>query len=372
MLTSALAAVERREAERAQQAAQRRRAAQERSHAEPPAASTPPKAPEKAPKRRETIGKARGRIVDVSAIQPKQTDASSASKHPHSKEMPSSITEGSAQDTLPDSTMDALRRRNMELEAELHRWRRQAQLPSLRAPPLGGDACGGAPAVPSAAAAVAAAPPSQVVTGTAAACSSCRAVQRQAHELVSQLMRAQAEKDTLLNEVHDLKSKLLWREAEAPLAATSAAPRPEASEEHQAQGCFVSVFDIVGSLSAGCTALEARLVAAATCLDRLHAEAGQVSRPGQPPGAGLTHRLLKEHIEAVRAVAEALRCIGARRFDGLRGDVLSRTATAADVVPYTALLSYECERVMHLRAFLPTFAQLAVATEHIEKQLRLQ
>lgn len=46
-----------------------------------------------------------------------------------------------------------------------------------------------------------------------------------------------------------------------------------------------------------------------------------------------------------------------------------RCATAADADTLTNYLSFEVERCQHLRAFIPTFAQLAVATEHLAMRL---
>ncbi|KAK7199815.1 hypothetical protein NESM_000028600 [Novymonas esmeraldas] len=138
---------------------------------------------------------------------------------------------------------------------------------------------------------------------------------------------------------------------------------------------------VAAALLAGCASLDAQLACAQMVLsERVRHSTATDTHGGAPlydPVSRLSTHMLDEHQEAVAALARSLRHIAdkpATRPAAVAGQAVAslstlppipRCATAADADTLTNHLSFEAERCRHLRAFLPTFAQLAVATEHL-------
>lgn len=81
--------------------------------------------------------------------------------------------------------------------------------------------------------------------------------------------------------------------------------------------------------------------------------------------ASSSNALVGQHAHALTSLKHAIEEILQRRCTLSQGGIPS-TATAADCDALSHFLTFEVERLTHLRAFLPTFAQLAVAVEHIK------
>ncbi|TPP47227.1 hypothetical protein CGC20_34410 [Leishmania donovani] len=151
---------------------------------------------------------------------------------------------------------------------------------------------------------------------------------------------------------------------------------------------------VAASLLAGCASLDAQLACAQRALLRRLRGGASASAPASSelldPLSQLSPVILQEHKEAVAALADSLRQIAekpASRVAATRSAAfpassrdasattrtllppVPRCATAADADTLTNYLSFEVERCQHLRAFIPTFAQLAVATEHLAMRL---
>ncbi|TPP43732.1 hypothetical protein CGC21_20655 [Leishmania donovani] len=151
---------------------------------------------------------------------------------------------------------------------------------------------------------------------------------------------------------------------------------------------------VAASLLAGCASLDAQLACSQRALLRRLRGGASASAPASSelldPLSQLSPVILQEHKEAVAALADSLRQIAekpASRVAATRSAAfpassrdasattrtllppVPRCATAADADTLTNYLSFEVERCQHLRAFIPTFAQLAVATEHLAMRL---
>lgn len=151
---------------------------------------------------------------------------------------------------------------------------------------------------------------------------------------------------------------------------------------------------VAASLLAGCASLDAQLACAQMALLRRLRGGASASAPAsnelRDPLSQLSPLILQEHKAAVTALADSLRHIAEKpasrvaatpsaAFPGSSRDAseltrsllppVPRCATAADADTLTNYLSFEVERCQHLRAFIPTFAQLAVATEHLAMRL---
>ncbi|KPA84787.1 hypothetical protein ABB37_01269 [Leptomonas pyrrhocoris] len=147
---------------------------------------------------------------------------------------------------------------------------------------------------------------------------------------------------------------------------------------------------VAAALLAGCASLQAQLECAQAALKQ------RLRRFHPSPTDPLSHisaQVLAEHHEAVAALAESLRHIAEKpatspspstsisQLNGspLREDFVQqqllllppvpRTATAGNAETLAHHLTFEAERCRHLRAFIPTFAQLAVATDHLLMRL---
>ncbi|RNF27289.1 uncharacterized protein Tco025E_00480 [Trypanosoma conorhini] len=119
---------------------------------------------------------------------------------------------------------------------------------------------------------------------------------------------------------------------------------------------------VAASLVAGCESL---------CAQLKHMEAEVHRKESKGATQTLAGGVFHEHVEAVAALGAAVRDIGGRRYRGAENyeSIVPASATAADAEHLSSLLSFELERETHLRAFVPTFAQLSVATEHLKMRV---
>ncbi|RNE98129.1 hypothetical protein TraAM80_08954 [Trypanosoma rangeli] len=119
---------------------------------------------------------------------------------------------------------------------------------------------------------------------------------------------------------------------------------------------------VAASLMAGCESL---------CAQLKHMEAEVRRKETKGVTQTLTGCVFREHVEAVTALEAAVRDIDGRRYRGAESyeSIVPASATAADAEHFSNLLSFELERETHLRAFVPTFAQLSVATEHLKMRV---
>ncbi|KAF8279347.1 hypothetical protein TcBrA4_0103020 [Trypanosoma cruzi] len=123
---------------------------------------------------------------------------------------------------------------------------------------------------------------------------------------------------------------------------------------------FVSV--VAASLMTGCESM---------CAQLKHTEAEFLRKEEQGAKTLFSGSVFREHMEAVAALETAVRDISSRRYRGAEcyESIVPASATAADAEHLSSLLSFELERGTHLRAFVPTFAQLSVATEHLKMRV---
>ncbi|KPI87408.1 hypothetical protein ABL78_3492 [Leptomonas seymouri] len=152
--------------------------------------------------------------------------------------------------------------------------------------------------------------------------------------------------------------------------------------------------DVAAALLTGCASLQAQLECAQTALrQRLRSAQSSDVASRTDPLSHISAQVLAEHYDAVAALAESLRNIAEKPAtislplasvshhnrshsgdDSARQQLLllppvPRTATAGNAEALTPYLTFEAERCRHLCAFVPTFAQLAVATEHLLMRL---
>lgn len=169
-----------------------------------------------------------------------------------------------------------------------------------------------------------------------------------------------------LRHCHDALSLLRKERASylRPLAsherpAATGGPCPVADKPPTQPQSAGRVHSIILSMIAGCSSLEAQLNALAS---------GDVNTDV----SGGLPKMVAEHLEAVRTLAAALEAIHVRRWgnEALPECDIVRMATAADVSSLTKILRFEHERLTHLQAFVPTFAQLCVAVEHLSMRRR--
>ncbi|KAH9578823.1 hypothetical protein LSM04_005520 [Trypanosoma melophagium] len=119
---------------------------------------------------------------------------------------------------------------------------------------------------------------------------------------------------------------------------------------------------VATSIIAGCESLR-------TQLEHLESE---VQRHGRKSFKdSFPSGVFREHMEAVAAVAAAVQDINSRHYRGVESyeRIVPSCATAADSEQMSSVLSFEVERGTRLRAFIPTFAQLSVATEHLRMRV---
>ncbi|KAG5470614.1 hypothetical protein LSCM1_01860 [Leishmania martiniquensis] len=151
---------------------------------------------------------------------------------------------------------------------------------------------------------------------------------------------------------------------------------------------------VAAALLSGCASLAAQLACAQVALSRRLCGDNPTGPPAAherfDPLSQLSPLVLQEHQHAVASLADSLRRIAEKpasrpastantSFPTSSQDAgaatrlllppIPRCATAADADTLTSYLSFEVERCQHLRAFIPTFAQLAVATEHLTMRL---
>lgn len=71
-----------------------------------------------------------------------------------------------------------------------------------------------------------------------------------------------------------------------------------------------------------------------------------------------------QHIKAISELKDAIEEIASRKSTA--SSAIPSTAMASDCELISQFLTFEVERLTHLRAFIPTFAQLGVAVEHLK------
>ncbi|KEG12966.1 hypothetical protein DQ04_01301100 [Trypanosoma grayi] len=116
---------------------------------------------------------------------------------------------------------------------------------------------------------------------------------------------------------------------------------------------------VATSLTAGCESMRVQLEHLGAEATRRHVQ--QSLRDG----------VFREHVDAVAVLEAAVHDIGGRRYRGVEDyeRIVPSRATAAEAELLSSLLLFEVERCSRLRAFLPTFAQLGVATEHLKMRV---
>ncbi|ORC88261.1 uncharacterized protein TM35_000171330 [Trypanosoma theileri] len=119
---------------------------------------------------------------------------------------------------------------------------------------------------------------------------------------------------------------------------------------------------VATSIMAGCESLRTQLEHLETEVQRHGRKSFQDSFPSG---------VFREHMEALAAVSAAVQDINSRRYRGVENyeRIVPSCATAADTEQMSSVLSFEVERGTRLRAFIPTFAQLSVATEHLRMRV---
>ncbi|CBZ29604.1 conserved hypothetical protein [Leishmania mexicana MHOM/GT/2001/U1103] len=251
-------------------------------------------------------------------------------------------------------------------------------------------------------------------------CPMCDAMQERVEQFQAELAHVGEEKDALLRLMTKPPASLRPRDTKPTIAANlprscGSTPRSHSRSSETRRGGGEDDGDAAGirsasqpakasptdctqrvaaSLLAGCASLDAQLTCAQMALlRRLHGGAS-ASAPANnellDPLSQLSPLILQEHKEAVAALADSLRHIaekpasraaatGSAAFPAPARDAstmtpallppVPRCASAADADTLTSYLSFEVERCQHLRAFIPTFGQLAVATEHLAMRL---
>lgn len=323
--------------------------------------------------------------------------------------------------------VEELRRRNTELEGELTRLRTVIARDALSA--VNGDVNGsvdstrGARRRSSSLSGTTTTVPSSALPPPTSACAECQRLHQRLHHYMLELAAVRKEKDQLVQLVNrqrtqggmsapyaatptlvpseassdtlpsvnveaapptarlassstahsdvDLPSTLSSAPRSAALAAGVTAPLTQAGGPNTC----CAVHRIVSALLAGAASIQTQLDCVAAVLARRVAlaapnEASSAST-AQDPLSGLSVHMVREHIQAVSALADSIRDVGSRAWSaGMEeATALPRTATAGDASAITSALTFEMERCTHLRAFVPTFAQLAVATEHMNMRM---
>ncbi|KAG5495521.1 hypothetical protein GH5_03183 [Leishmania sp. Ghana 2012 LV757] len=251
-------------------------------------------------------------------------------------------------------------------------------------------------------------------------CPMCDVKQERIVYLQTQLAHALAEKDALLRLATSSPASLPPREPQPIIGGslersgrrtTRSPSRPDdvmhglSDDRGEAAGTHstsipskVSPTDctqrVAAALLTGCASLDAQLACAQVTLSRRLRDGTSTSAPATnelfDPLSQLTPLVLQEHQDAVAALADSLRHIAEKPASRLAPTgtaappassqdaravarsllpPIPRCATAADADTLTNYLSFEVERCQHLRAFIPTFAQLAVAAEHLAMRL---
>ncbi|GET91553.1 hypothetical protein, conserved [Leishmania tarentolae] len=252
-------------------------------------------------------------------------------------------------------------------------------------------------------------------------CPMCDAMQERLGHLQAELAHACEEKDALLHRMTKPPAAALQPRSTEPNAAVSeerncsSTPHSHVRSSEMRCGGREGDVDAVGirsdfqlakvspmgctqhvaaSLLTGCASLDAQLTCAQMTLSRRLRGGTSASAAANnelfDPISQLSPLILQEHKEAVTALAEALRhiaekpasrptatdstalSVSSRDISAVTRSLLPpvpRCATAADADMLANHLSFEVERCQHLRAFMPTFAQLAVATEHLTMRL---
>ncbi|EKF33299.1 hypothetical protein MOQ_002836 [Trypanosoma cruzi marinkellei] len=172
-------------------------------------------------------------------------------------------------------------------------------------------------------------------------CSNCETMRRHILRLTEELDRSYKEKKKLRSLVA------------VPSVLSSHTPATVRDD-------VVSV--VAASLMTGCESM---------CAQLNHTEAEFRRKEEQGAKHLFSGSVFREHMEAVAALETAVRDISGRRYRGAEcyESIVPAIATAADAEHLSSLLSFELERGTHLRAFVPTFAQLSVATEHLKMRV---
>lgn len=301
---------------------------------------------------------------------------------------------------VTDITVEELRWRNRHLEEEVNRLQERL-LRALASENRAAAATAANHSTPSA---------------VGATCPSCDNMRERAEYFSAELAHVREEKDSLLDLVKSSNSskvvsakkvrfpKKEEEEAEEGKASDASAAAEEEEEEGTSsrkdkrslsavtRHVAGATHDVVAALLTGCASLQSQLASAQAVLDRRLHHATHTD-----PLSHVSLRVLLEHREAVAALSESLRCVAdkpatvaspyaspstlANQSAVIDGNTSSppqqrvclppvpRCATAGNVEVLTGHLAFEAERCRHLRAFLPTFAQLAVATEHLLMRL---
>ncbi|CAM43026.1 conserved hypothetical protein [Leishmania braziliensis MHOM/BR/75/M2904] len=251
-------------------------------------------------------------------------------------------------------------------------------------------------------------------------CPMCDVMQERIEYFQTELAHVREEKEALVRLMSTSSASFPPRNTKTPISANlerscsrvmhspprSSEVRRDGSEEdgvtpssrstpHPAKSSFSGcTLRVAAALVTGCSSLEAQLACAQMALScRLRSDTSASAQGNSElfdPLSQLSPLVLQEHQEAVAALADSLRHIaekpasrpaatGPTAFPASSRDTaaaarwllppIPRCATAADVDTLTNYLSFEMERCQHLRAFIPTFAQLAVATEHLTMRL---
>ena len=322
---------------------------------------------------------------------------------------------------VTDITVEELRWRNRHLEQEVTRLQERL-LSFLTATPETAHKR----SIPSSSL-----PPTSQETGDgvpSSTCATCAVMRERLTYFQKELARVRDEKDRLLDllrisskeEVGLLDGRGSTRGDDMSSATRSAAERKketkeggrhtrEGSPEHDRDSRLLrlsssaptlvegqTTHGVAAALLAGCSSLQAQLGCAEAVLNQRlhHTKMSDTAAQHTDPLSRLSARVLLEHREAVAALAESLQHIAekpatspslfatsslsdrshARGSSDSRQQLsllppVPRTATAGNAEILANYLTFEAERCRHLRAFIPTFAQLAVATEHLLMRL---
>ena len=118
-----------------------------------------------------------------------------------------------------------------------------------------------------------------------------------------------------------------------------------------------TVIAVVRSLTNGCSSLIVQLQVLA---------AEEEAAFGPAAHSSIAH----QHIKAINELKDAIQEIASRRSTA--SSAIPTTAMASDCEIVSQFLTFEVERLTHLRAFIPTFAQLGVAVEHLKMRRQSQ
>lgn len=238
-------------------------------------------------------------------------------------------------------------------------------------------------------------------------CSSCELMRERVQYYAEELRYMRAEREKLLGILAKEPPPILLQPAEPskpPNAVQSSAKsncRADGTStinpSEQPVALPFSSTDIAqrltASLLAGCASLHMQLSCIAATLEqrmvtsRHLRQQPSLSATSIDPQSSLSLNMVEEHQNALDGLVGALQKIatkqafanaslGPAKAPSYQGQPfplqpIPHTATAADASTLVSYLTYEAERCRHLRAFIPTFTQLAVATEHLKMRLQV-